>query len=172
MNFLSLSLSLSIRHRARPRDRPDQTRPADQQTRNKHQSSSTPTHPSVCPSTLHPSIHPSVSRSTDSTTRTISPPPNPIQSNPHNAATYLNEANIRRLLPEALTTNIEAILPDQPGLMRTHAAAAGCQLSLLFLLLSCGSFLPGATAFAVGARTRVPDCFVRHGCGCAVVCFS
>lgn len=52
-------------------------------------------------------------------------------------STYLDEPNILALLAEALTADVQAVLPDQTGLVRAHSAAAG--------------------ALAEFARARVPD---------------
>jgi hypothetical protein len=54
----------------------------------------------------------------------------------------LDEANVGRLLAEALTADVEAVLADETGLVGADAAAA--------------------SALAVVARARVPDGFVRH----------
>jgi len=61
------------------------------------------------------------------------------------ASTVLDESDICSFLTEALTADIESILADEAGFVGADPAGAG--------------------SFAVGARSRVPDGFVRHGCG-------
>lgn len=57
----------------------------------------------------------------------------------------LVEANVLGLLTEALTAEVEVVLADKTSLVLADAAAA--------------------RALAVASGARVPDAFVRHGCG-------
>jgi hypothetical protein len=108
---------------------------------------------------------------------------------------YLDEANVGRLLAEALTADVEAVLADQTGLVGADAAVSkrkknvsisvslSRSLSAVFLFptprskfccnppgVGLGDVLPGAGALAVGARARVPDGFVSHfDCGLCVL---
>lgn len=60
----------------------------------------------------------------------------------------LDEADVVRLLTEALTADVEAVLADQTGLVGADAAAAG--------------------ALAVGTGTGEVDGLVGHGCELSV----
>ena len=58
----------------------------------------------------------------------------------------LGEADVKSLLTEALTADVQAVLADETGLVGADTALAA--------------------ALAVGARARVPDRLVRHIDGC------
>lgn len=60
----------------------------------------------------------------------------------------LDKANVGRLLTEALTADVKAVLADETGLVCADSA--------------------GTRALAVSSRARVPDGFVRHVDGCVV----
>jgi hypothetical protein len=109
---------------------------------------------------------------------------------------YLDEANVGRLLTEALTADVEAVLADQTGLMGADAAVKGekkyhvspdvlsianavsmhrrvfSTLSSAFRPHPTRENIPLAGALAVAAGARVPDGFVRHDCGCRLTSVS
>ena len=62
---------------------------------------------------------------------------------------YLNESDIGRFLAEALTTDVEAILPDQTGFVGTDTAVAHYQRRPL----------------EVNRRMRTSACFLFRMCG-------
>jgi len=55
---------------------------------------------------------------------------------------HLDESNVGRLLPEALTADVQAVFADKTSLVRADTAAT--------------------RAFSEGARTRVPNLIVGH----------
>lgn len=88
---------------------------------------------------------------------------------------YLDKANVGRLLTEALTADVKAVLADETGLVcadsaiENHVALAG----IFHFFASIKPFrkyrdVPGTRALAVSSRARVPDGFVRHVDGCVV----
>ena len=86
----------------------------------------------------------------------------------HLARSYLGETNIGRLLPEALTADVQAVLADETSSVCADAAVT----VLVYPLPPCHNLchsaaldIPLTGAFAVGAWARVPDALVRHDCG-------
>ena len=89
---------------------------------------------------------------------------------------HLLETNGGSLLAEALTAEVKTVLADETGLVcadsaiENHDALAG----VLHFFASIKPFrkyrdVPGTRALAVSSRARVPDGFVRHIVGCAVL---
>ena len=84
---------------------------------------------------------------------------------------YLDESNVRGLLSEALTADVQAILADQTSLVGANTATSQQSAPAPYLPIHTSPYpsrgiakvnVPGASSLAVGSWARVPDGFVRH----------
>lgn len=88
---------------------------------------------------------------------------------------YLGEADVVRLLAEALTADVQAILADETGLvcadtaadMSAHATPRTSHLPPSPSRSRPARDIPSSCSLAVAAWARVPDRFVRHVRGCS-----
>lgn len=86
-----------------------------------------------------------------------------LASTPQGQGTHLHKPNIRRLLPELLPAQVQAVLVDDaallaglatvPSLISPRGPQGRTQLGLPFA---------GLVALAVGSGAGVPDCVMRH----------